>query len=98
MNIETKYSPGDNVYIVVGLDDKAKVLESTISSINIDAAISGIKVIYNCKISRLDAGTVVAGMPTYYTVERAENKIYETAEDCFNSIVVKPKENENKHK
>jgi len=96
MNIETKYRPGDNVYIVVGLDDKAKVLESTISSINIDAAISATKVIYNCKISRLDAGNVVVGMPTYYTVERAENKIYETTEDCFNSIVVKP--NENKHK
>lgn len=91
MNIETKYSPGDNVYviIVVGQKQDPKVLPSVIQSIDILAAVSGTTVKYNCRINRLDAGTVIQGMPMFYTVERSDDRIYLTEEDAFNSMVVK---------
>ena len=88
MNLSTKYNPGETVFVVVGVDDKAKILESTISSINITAAVSGTKVIYNCKINRLDAGTVVSGMPMFYEIERTEEKMFTSAEECAQSITV----------
>lgn len=97
MIIETKYNPGQIVYIVVtvNVDGKnaSKVIASRIQSedlvVTIKAAISGCKLTYNCIVDRRDVGTVVNGMPFEYTVQRLEEEIYETQQDCLNSLIVK---------
>ena len=97
MTIDTKYAPGTGVYIVVGSDDKAKVILSKISAVNICAAISGTKTSYNCTVNREDLGTVVAGMPLEYSVEKTEEKMFETLQDCLDNIVAEAARKE-KHK
>lgn len=84
--VETKYGPGTEVYFVVGSDDKAKVVCSTISVVNICAAISGVRVTYECIIDREEMGTVVAGSPLKYTVEKTEDKIFSTLQGCMDHI------------
>lgn len=88
MNIETKYSPGDYVFIIVGSGDDAKVYESQIASVNIVAAISGNNVTYSCCVDRTVIGTALPGMPSITYAEKTENKIFETAESCFKAIVI----------
>ena len=87
MIIETKYDAGQTIYIVVGTDDKAKVIPSQIQSIYfIMAAMSGVRVIYNCVVNRRDTETFVEGMPETYTIEKSEDKMFETLEKCVESI------------
>ena len=95
--LETKYAPGTGVYIVVGSDDKAKVILSKISAINICAAISGVKTTYSCTVNREEIGTVVVGMPLEYTVEKTEDKMFETLQECLDNIVAEAARKE-KHK
>lgn len=89
MEITTKYNPTDTVFIVIGSDKDAKVVKSNIQSVNITATARETTVTYNCQISRKAIGTEVSGMPDIYTVPRTEKHMYDTAEDCLNSIVVK---------
>lgn len=91
MTLSTKYNSGQSVFTVVGIDDKAKIVTTLIQSININAAISGIKTIYNCSINREETETVSPGLPIHYTIERTENKIFETKEECIESMIPKKK-------
>lgn len=89
LEITTKYSPATKVYLVLGAGDKAKVIESKIHSVDITATARGTQVTYNCQISRKAIGTEVSGMPDIYTVPRTDKMLFDTAEDCINSIVIK---------
>jgi len=91
MIFETKYDPGKKVFLVIGSGEKAKILESTISSIVcvVMTAAGKISTTYNCTINRLDAGTVVQGMPMYYDVEKSDTSLFDTFEECVESL--KPK-------
>jgi hypothetical protein len=92
MVFNTKYDPGDVVHIVVGSDDKVKIITSVIQSINnVVMAISGTIVTYNCIVNRHDTGTYVAGMPECYTVPKTEDKLYATLEECVESLTKKHK-------
>lgn len=89
LNITTKYSPTNTVYTIIGTGDKAKVIESSVQSIDITATVRETLVIYNCRVSRKAIGCEVPGMPDNYTVPRTEKTMYDTLEDCLNSMVVK---------
>ena len=89
MLIETRYNPQDVVFTVIGSDDKACVVQTKVSSIDIEAISSGIKVIYNCSIDRKLVGTYVNGMPQFYSVPKAETSLFLSEEECFASIVKK---------
>lgn len=89
LQITTQYSPTDKVYLVLGTGDKARVIESTIQSVDITATARETQVTYNCQISRKAIGTQVTGMPDIYTVPRSQKTLFDTAEECFNSIVIK---------
>lgn len=89
LEITTYYSPTDTVYIVIGTGEKARVVESTIQSVDITATARETQVTYNCQISRKAIGTEVSGMPDIYTVPRTQKTMFETAEECFSSIVIK---------
>ena len=92
MIFTTKYDPGDIVHIVVGSDDKAKIITSVIQSIeNVVMAVSGIRVTYNCMVNRHDTGTYVVGSPETYTIPKSEDKLYATLEECVASMVKKHK-------
>lgn len=97
MTVETKYSPGDFVFIIVGSGDTAKVYESPISSVNINVAMSGTEVTYICGIDRTKIGTHVAGMPTMTYTEKKDKNMYDTAEECFNAIVILNEQNKKKN-
>jgi hypothetical protein len=97
MVIETKYSPGGYVFIIIGSGDNAKVYESQISSININVHMSGTEVTYSCGIDRSKIGTAVAGMPTMTYVEKKEKNMYDTAEDCFKAITILNEQNKKKN-
>ena len=84
MIFQTKYDPGDEVYTIVGSDAKARIVSPKISSIdNVVMAISGIKVTYNLSVSRKDTDTYVNGMPEYCSVQRTEDSIYGTFDECL---------------
>jgi hypothetical protein len=91
MIIETKYNPQDVVFTVVGSDDKACVVETMITSIQIEAISKGVKVIYHCSIDRKMIGAYVNGMPQFYSVPRIETTLFSSEEECFSSIVKKTK-------
>lgn len=94
MTVETKYAPGDFVFIIIGSGDNARVYESEISTVCIDAAKSGMKVTYLCDVDRTKLGTHVAGMPTMTYVEKTEKNMYDTTEECFQAIVILNEERE----
>jgi len=91
MIFTTKYKPGDTVYIKIGNEKNMKVIPSVVAAeeIIINAAMSGTKVTYHCIVDRRDLDTVIPGSPLTYTVERTENAMYETLEDCLKTIVVR---------
>jgi hypothetical protein len=89
MVIETTYDQGQSVFIVVGLDEKAKIVESKISSIHLEVIASGVRAMYHCSVARTQMCNEVAGMPQFYTVQRHEDNIFKTAEDCANHITKK---------
>ena len=91
MIIETKYNPQDVVFTVVGSDDKACVVETKISSIEIEAISRGVKVIYHCSIDKKLVGTYLEGTPQFYPVTRAETALFSSEDECFASIVKKAK-------
>lgn len=94
MTVETKYAPGDFVFIIIGSGDTARVYESEISTVCIDAAKSGTRVTYSCGVDRTKIGTHVAGMPNMTYVEKTEKNMYDTAEECFQAIVILNEERE----
>jgi hypothetical protein len=94
MTVTTKYSPGDFVFIIVGSGDNTKVYESEISAVNITAALSGIYISYTCSIDRTKIGTVVPGSPILTYVDKSEKNMYDTAEGCFQAIVILNQERE----
>ncbi len=94
MTVETKYSPGDFVFIIVGSGDAAKVYESEISAVYIEAAISGTTVTYSCTVDRRKMGTAIEGMPVFFNVGKTEKNMYDTAEECFQAIVILNEERE----
>ena len=91
MLIETKYNPGQTVYIKVGSEKTMKVIPSVIAceDIVIKTTTGGIKITHHCIVDRRDTDTVVPGSPLTYTVERTEDAMYETLEDCLKTIVVR---------
>lgn len=92
MILETKYNPGDTVYFVVGQNEKAKIVKSTIQAIIcIVSAISGNTITYSCQVDREETDTVVNGMPKIYTLEKTENNIFETQELCVAAMTKKRK-------
>lgn len=89
MTIQTTYDWGQSVFIIVGSDEKAKIIESTISSIQLEVIGSGVRAIYHCAVDRKLMGNEVSGMPQFYTVPRHEDNMFKTAEDCANHITKK---------
>lgn len=89
MTIQTTYDWGQTIYIVAGSDEKAKIIESKISSIDLEVTGSGVRAIYNCSVDRKIMGNEVAGMPQFYTVPRHEDNMFLTADDCANHITKK---------
>jgi len=87
MLIETTYDRGQTIFVVIGSDDKARIVEAQIASIDIEVIASGNRVTYNCSIDRKLTETEVNGMPQFYTVARQENTMFLTAEDCANYII-----------
>lgn len=87
MLIETKFSPTDSVFIVIGANEKAKIIKSEIQSIDISISRNSQIIIYNCTVDRELTDTVVVGMPQKYTVARNDANIYLTEQDCLNSIL-----------
>jgi hypothetical protein len=94
MTIETKYSQGDYVFIIIGSGDKTRVYESQISAVNVTASMGGTNVTYTCGVDRFKIGTAVPGMPIMTYVEKTEKNMYDTAEDCFKAIVILNEERE----
>lgn len=89
MTIQTTYDWGQSVFIIVGSDEKAKIIESTISSIQLEVSGSGVRAIYHCSVDRKLMENEVSGMPQFYTVTRHEDNMFKTAEDCANHITKK---------
>ena len=89
MIIETLYDHGQSVFIVAGSDEKAKIIESKIASIDLQVTASGVKAIYNCTLDRKVMGNEVGGMPQFYTVPRHEDNMFKTADDCANHVTKK---------
>ena len=89
MIIETTYDQGQYVYIVIVSYENVKIIESKISSIDLQVTASGVRAIYNCSVDRKITGTEVNGMPQFYTVTRNEDNIFKTSEDCANRIIKK---------
>lgn len=97
MVIETKYSPGDYAFIIIGSGDNAKVYESQITSVTTVAAMSGTSVTYSCSVDRTKIGTSLPGMPTTIHVEKKEHNMYDTAEECFKAITILNEKNSKKN-
>lgn len=89
MILQTTYEQGQSVFITVGTDDKTKIIETKISSIDIKVIASGVKTIYNCSVDRELLGTFVPGMPQFYSVEKTEDNMFLSADDCANHITKK---------
>lgn len=97
MVIETKYSPGDYVFIIIGSGDNAKVYESQIASVTTVTAMSGTAVTYSCSVDKTKIGTALPGMPTIIHVEKKEQNMFDTAEDCFKAITIINEQNKKKN-
>ncbi len=69
MTIQTKYDPGDG---------NPKIIESTISFIGINAALSGTTTTYYCLIDRENTNTIIRGTPRYYVTERSGDGVFAT--------------------
>lgn len=91
MLIETKYNPQDVVFTVVGSDDKACVVETKISSIEIEVISRGVKLIYHCSIDKKLVGTYLEGTPQFYSAPRVEAALFSSEDECFASILKKTK-------
>lgn len=88
--IITKYNPTDKVFIAVALtDEDVRVVESPIQSVDITINARETIIKYNCQLDRTELGTNMNGIPNIYTVVRTDKKMYDTAEECFQSIVIK---------
>lgn len=98
MTVQTKYSPGDFVFIIIGSGDSARVYESQIASVTTVAAISGTTVTYSCGIDRTKIGTALPGTPNMTYTEKTEKNMYDTAESCFQAIVILNEEREKQKK
>jgi hypothetical protein len=89
MTIETTYEHGQSIFIVVGSEEKAKIVEAIISSIDIKVIATGVITTYNCLVDRKATETEVGGMSQFYSVIRNEDNMFNTPEEVANHITKK---------